>query len=130
VTLDGETYTFAKEAPAPAEGAEQTASQAPVWTLTAPERREVDQATMSGLLTSLSNLRAESFADRPLASGDEVVVTARFGDDAAPSQEALTFRRSGDTVHAIVPGEPGAAVVPATDFDAALVVIRQLIEGQ
>lgn len=128
VTMDDGAVTYSKAAPAPVEG--ETAPPTPVWTRTAAEAGDVDQATMSGALASLARLRAESFVDRPVTSGDEVVVTVRFGSDAAPSEETVTFRKSGDTVHAIVAGEPGAAVVPTTDFDAAVAVIRQLAEGQ
>lgn len=127
LTIDGRTYTFAKTTP---EATEENASPAPVWTRTAPEAGDVEQGVLTGLLTSLSNLRADGFADRAQASGEELVVTARFGDIAAPSEETVTFRRSADVVHAIVPGEPGAAVIPTSDFDAAVATIRQLTGSQ
>ena len=37
------------------------------------------------------------------------------------------FRKSGDVVHAIRDGEPGAAVVSTTDFDRALSLFKELI---
>ena len=40
-------------------------------------------AKMTDLLTTLSNLRADKFADKPLATGETVEVTARFGDDGS-----------------------------------------------
>jgi hypothetical protein len=51
---------------------------------------------------------------------------ARFGDATTPSEERVTFRKSGDVVHAIVPGEPGAAVVATSSFDAVLAAIKEL----
>jgi hypothetical protein len=130
VTVDGTTHTFAKQTPTPAEGEAADANPAPVWVRTAPSTGDVDQATMSGLLTSLSGLRAEAFAANALTTGEEVVVTVRFGSDDDPSEETVTFRKAGDVVHAVVEGEPGAAIVPTTAFDGAVAVIRQLTEGQ
>jgi hypothetical protein len=81
---------------------------------------------MTDLLSGLSNLRAESFTDRPLASGDELVVVARFGDPGAPTEERVTFRKSGSVVHATIAGESGAAVVSLSDFDAAVAKLKEL----
>jgi hypothetical protein len=126
LTLDGRPIAFAKRAPAAAEGADATTSAAPVWTQVAPEEKDVDQTQVTQLLTSVSNLRAESFVERPVASGQELIVVARFGDATTPSEERVTFRKSGDVVHAIVPGEPGAAVVATSSFDAVLAAIKEL----
>lgn len=126
LTLDGDTFTFTREA-APAG---DTTTTADTWKQTAPEARDVDQATMTDLLTTLSNLRAESFAARPASSGQELVVTARFGDAASPRAERVVLRKSGDTVHALVEGEPGAAIVPTADFDRVLSLLKDITGAQ
>jgi len=122
IALGQASHTFGKEKPA---GADQ-ASAPDVWKQMKPEARDVDQTKMTDLLTSLSNLRAMSFAERALTTGEELTVTARFGDAASPQTETMRFRKSGTTVHALVPGEPGAAVVSAEDFDKALALFKEL----
>jgi hypothetical protein len=122
VAAGGATVTFAKT-PAP-EGAEAPAND--TWKQTAPAEKDVDQTKLTDLLTTLSNLRAQSFAARAHAGGEEVVVTARFGEAASPTEERVVFRKSGDVVHAIREGEPGAAVVSTEDFDRALSLFKEL----
>jgi Domain of unknown function (DUF4340) len=122
IAWSGTTTTFEKQK---AEGADaSTPSEA--WKLTKPEAKDVDQTKMSDFLSNLSALRATSFTDKPLASGEEFDVTARYGDPASPNVEHVTILRSGDVVHAILPGEPGAMIVPNTDFDRALVGFKEL----
>ena len=96
------------------------------WKLTKPTTKDVDQPKVTDLLTTISNLRADSFADKPVTGGEELVVVARFGDPAKPQTERITFRRSGGTVHAFVAGEPGAAIVSTSDFDKAVALFKEL----
>jgi hypothetical protein len=126
VTRAGTTYTFGKEKPATPD--QSTATE--VWKQIKPAAKDVDQTTFTDLLTTTSNLRAEKFADKPFASGDEIVVVARFGDQAAPKEERVTLRKSGTTVHAIRAGDPGAAVVPTADFDKVLGLVKELTGGK
>ncbi len=128
VTAGGTSATFRKM-PAAAT-AEEAAPAADTWKQTAPSERDVDQTKLTDMLTTLSNLRAESFAERPHAGGEEVVITARFGDEASPTEERVVFRKSGDVVHAIRAGEPGAAVVSTADFDRALSLYKEITGGQ
>ncbi|HUF47806.1 MAG TPA: DUF4340 domain-containing protein [Vicinamibacterales bacterium] len=128
MTVDGTSATFAK-AP-PAAGAAAATTPAAAWKQTAPAEKDIDDATFTDLLTTLSNLRAESFAARALVEGQTVEVTARSGDAASPTVERVTFRKSGDIVHAIRDGEPGAAVVTTADFDRVLTLFRDLTSGQ
>jgi len=123
LTLGDTQAVFAKQdVPAAEEGGTPTSE----WKRTAPEAADVDQTQMTDLLSRLSNLRAESFVDRPMATGEDLVVSVRFGADESPSTEQVTFRKSGEVVHAIIPGEPGAAVIPTASYDAALGVFREL----
>jgi hypothetical protein len=96
------------------------------WKQTKPSAKDVDQGKITELLTTLSNLRADTFADKPVTGGEELVITASFGDTAKPTTEKITFRKSGTTVHAIVAGEPGAAVISTADFDKALALFKEI----
>lgn len=118
ITSGGKTYSFAKQ-----KGADVNAPD--VWSLTAPAAKTADATQMTDLLTTTSNLRAESFATSALSAGDTVTITVKFGEGAAAKSETVTLRKSGTVVHAIRAGEPGAAVVSTTDFDRVL----QLLKG-
>jgi hypothetical protein len=130
VTVGGQTLTFEKQtAPAPSPSPAATPAPPPpadVWKQTQPAARDIDQSKITDLLTTVSNLRAESFTDKPLAKGEELVFVARFGDAAAPQRDEIRFRKSGSVVHAFRPGETGAAVVSTADFDRALALAKEL----
>jgi hypothetical protein len=131
ITRGGETVSFAKQkaavSPNPAAGA---AVPAETWKQTKPAAKDIDQAKLNDLLTNISNLKAEKFVDKALTSGEDFVVTARFGDPGAPKEERVTFRKSGDVVQAIRQGEPGAAVVPTAEFDKVVSGLKELAGGK
>ena len=116
VVAGGQTYTFAKKK----EG------DVDKWAQTKPADKAVDGTKFDDFLTTISNLRAESFSEKPLTGGESVTVTARFGDANAPQTETITLRKVGTAVHATRSGEPGAAVVSTTDFDRAMGLFREL----
>jgi hypothetical protein len=122
VSLGRTALTFAKEKPASAD----QASAPEVWKQTKPDAKDVDQGKLTDLISTLSNLRADTFADKALATGEDLTVTARFGDAATPQTEKVTFRRSGKVVHAILAGEPGGAVIPTAEFDKALALFKEI----
>jgi hypothetical protein len=124
ITHGTTTASFEKSAP----GGDPPAPD--VWKQTKPEPRDVNQTAMTDLLNTLSSLRAENFVSRAAASGEDIVVAARSGDSAAPTSEQVTLRKSGGVVHAIRPGEPGAAVVPTAEFDKAVGQLKELTGGQ
>jgi hypothetical protein len=119
ITVDGTNYSFART-----KGEGDNAAD--VWSMSLPTAKTVDATKMSDMLTTASNLRAESFATSAFSSGDTVTMTARFGDANNPQTETVTFRKSGDVVHAIRDGEPGAAVVSTIDFDRVLTLLREI----
>jgi Domain of unknown function (DUF4340) len=125
ITRGTTTSAFSKSKPAGGD-----ASAAEVWRETTPETRDLNQTGMTDFLNTLSSLRADKFVDRPLASGDDVAITARFGDASKPTEERVTLRRSGDVVQAIRPNEPGAAVIPTADFDKAMSQLKDLAGGK
>jgi len=136
-TLDGQTYTFAKEK-APAKTPAPSASPSPtttpatpetpadVWKLKTPTAKDVDQTKVTDLLSGFSNLRADKFADKALPTGSELVVVAKFGDAASPKEEKVVFRKAGDVVHAVRQGDSGAAVVSTADFDKVVGQLKEL----
>lgn len=118
IASGGTTYTFSKAA---GEG-----DAADVWSLTAPTTKTTDASKMTDLLTTTSNLRAESFATSAFTTGDTVTVTVTFDDGGTEKTETVTFRKSGGTVHGMRAGEPGAAVVSTIDYDRVLSLLQEL----
>jgi len=125
VTLGGKPFTFTKQkAPASADPAAPAAPD--VWKQTAPDAKDLDQSKVTDFLTTMSNLRAESFATSALSSGEELVLTVRFGDEKTPSSEVVRFRKSGAVVHATLAGESSGLVVSTVEYDKALALIKAL----
>jgi len=122
-----ESFSFTKQAGKPQEN--QSAGP-DVWKQTKPVARDIDLTKMTDFLVDLANLKATDFTDRPLASGDEYVITVRFGDEKTPQEERVTFRKSGSTVHAIRQSEPGAALIPVADFDKAVAGLKSVTEAK
>jgi len=108
----------------PAAGADPAAQ--PTWARTKPDAGDVNQTALTDLLNALSSLRADRFADQVPSAGENVEVAVRFGSSESQSEERVTLRRSGGTVYAIRAGEPGAAVVPAGEFDVVLTHLKTL----
>ena len=102
------------------------ASPADVWKQTKPEAKDADQTKLTDLLTTLSNLKADKFVEKPLTSGDELSVTVSFGNQDSLQKETVKFRKSGNEVQAALAGEGGAAVVSTADFDKAIATIKDL----
>jgi hypothetical protein len=115
----GTTYAFTKKK---SEGDNAT----DVWSLTSPLTQTADVGKMTDLLTTISNLRAGSFVPAAFTTGDMMTITIKFGDGAAAKTETVTLRKSGDIVHAIRTGEPGAAVVPTIDFSRVLEILKSI----
>lgn len=99
---------------------------ADVWSLTTPTAKAADAAKMTDLLTTTSNLRAESFVAAATATGEPVTITVTFGDGDQAKTESVVFRKSGTVVHAIRAGEPGAAVVSTIDFDRIMTLLKEI----
>jgi hypothetical protein len=119
ITHGPEAFQFAKVIAAPP--ADASAAPTPdAWKQTKPAAKDIDLTRMTDFLVDVANLKAESFVSRAPATGDDYVVTVRFGEQNSPQEERATFRKSGAAVYAIQQGEPGAAVVPTADFDKAI----------
>ena len=128
VTYGGQTYVFDKpKAPEPAAGASPSPTPSPatdVWKQTKPAAKDVDQAKFNDFLTTLSNLRADKFADKALTSGEEMTLSVKFGDTGTTEQ--MQFRKSGGVVHAIRTGDSGAAIVSTADYDKAIATLKEI----
>jgi hypothetical protein len=125
VILGGQTFSFGKDKPA----AEQSTTTE-IWKQKAPAAKDVDQTKFTDLLSTLSNLRADSFVDKAFTTPDLLTIVAKSGDAAAPVEERVTFRKSGDVVQAIRSGEASAAVVPAVELEKALALAKELTGGK
>jgi Domain of unknown function (DUF4340) len=122
LTYGGQTVTYEKQKST----SQPQSTTTEVWKQTKPAAKDVDQTKVMDLLTTISNLRADKFDEKAAASGEELTVVARHGDAASPATERVVLRKSGSTVHAIRAGEPGAAVVPTSDFDKAVALLKEL----
>jgi uncharacterized protein DUF4340 len=122
LTYGGQTVTYEKQKST----SQPQSTTTEVWKQTKPAAKDVDQTKVTDLLTTISNLRADKFDEKPAASGEELTVVARHGDAASPATERAVLRKSGSTVYAIRAGEPGAAVVPTSDFDKAVALLKEL----
>jgi hypothetical protein len=122
VTTDGATASFAKSAST----AEAKEGGPDVWKQTAPTAKDVNATAMADFLNTVSSLRADSFVATVPSSGQDMLVVARFGTAAAPTEERVTLRKVGTTVYAISGKDPGAAVVPSADFDKATTQFKDI----
>jgi hypothetical protein len=89
----------------------------------------VDTAKVEDLLTRLSNLRASTFETRvdPALRTPTLEVTTRFGQAKDEHRmETVRMARSGSTVVASRPDEPGAFTIDATAFGDALTALDAL----
>jgi hypothetical protein len=126
VTHGAESFSFAKQkAPAPAPNS-TTLPPADTWKATKPAAKDVDQGKMTDFLINLANLKADSFTEHAAAGGDEWVFTVRYGEDASPKEERVTFRKSGTAVQGMRQGESGVAVVSTADFDKIVAGFKDL----
>ena len=122
LTYGGQTVTYEKQKST----SQPQSTTTEVWKQTKPAAKDVDQTKVTDLLTTISNLRADKFDEKPAASGEELTVVARHGDAASPATERVVLRKAGSTAYAIRAGEPGAAVVPTSDFDKAVALLKEL----
>jgi uncharacterized protein DUF4340 len=105
ITYKGQTLAFQKDKD--------------VWKQVAPANKAADSAKMDGLLTALTNTRANSFADSKTATGlesPELTVSVKYED--GQKQEKVSFARKGTDVFALREGDASAAKLDAGQLDA------------
>jgi len=97
------------------------------WRRVAPAAGDVDAAKMDAVLTKLSNLRAQSFADAKTPNGlasPVMVIKAVF--DELHRNEQASFGKVGTDVFAARPDEPGAMKLTASEFEDAMKAVDAL----
>ena len=119
ITSAGTTYSFTKK-----KGEGDNAAD--VWSMTTPTAKTADATKMTDLLTTTSNLRAESFVASAASTGETVAIAVRFGEGDSAKSESVTLRKSGTVVHATRAGEPGGAVVSTVDFDRIMTLLKEI----
>ncbi len=123
LTRGAQTVTLAKVAGSGENAAEK-------WTVAvtgdgAFATRDADAALADDLLTKVSTLRAQSFANAaPAGAAATLTVAARFDEQ---SREAISFARAGGTVVATRADEAGVATIETSPFDEALKALDAVI---
>ncbi len=101
--------------------------QADKWHRASPNPKDVDKDPMDSLLSKLSMMRAESFADSTANTGlNTPVMTVAVTFDEGKKHEQVTFGRSGENAYASRPDLPGAAKIDSTDFTETLKTLDEL----
>jgi hypothetical protein len=120
VTRDKMTVAFEK---VKGEGKDATDK----WRQLLPVPRDVDQAKVEDLITKLTNLRAQSFAEPKARTGLDapvLTVVARYDDNK--KEERVLFGKAGSDVYAAGKDEPGAAKIDANEFDGVIKALDAL----
>ena len=82
---------------------------------------------MESLVAKIENLRAASFVDSTAKTGLDkptATIIVKFDDDK--NEDRVAFARTGTDVYASITGQPGAAKVTTTEFDAALKALDEV----
>ena len=117
ITRGAETFAFEKAKGSGTDTAEK-------WRQTAPKAADVDTAKFDTLLSKLTALRAQSFADKAPGTAPVLAVAARF--DEGKKSEQVRFERTGEDVLAVRSDEAGAARVSTSEFEEALSALDAL----
>jgi hypothetical protein len=125
MTHGSTSVAFEKSPPSP-----EADAPAPAWSRTKPTAGAVNQTALTDLLNTLSAIRADRFVAQAPGNGEDVIVVARSGPSDATREERVVLRRSGQTVYAIRTGDPGAAEVPAAQFETVLSQLKTLTDAQ
>ena len=98
------------------------ANAADTWKQTAPNAKTVDSSNFEGALLEFSNLRAESFIDKPGpttgVTSPMATITVKF--DEGKKQEQVKFGGTGPDIFAFRADQPGAMKLEIGKFDATL----------
>ena len=117
LTRDGATVAFERQQGQGEDGAD-------LWTRSGAEG-EADTTKVEALLTTLTGLRAQEFADGA-AAGATPALTVRATFDEGSKTEEVEFLRDDGRVYARRGNEPGLAVVETASFEEALKSLGEL----
>ncbi len=90
------------------------------WRRVSPNPADVDKSKVESLLAGLADIRATSFTDSIAKTGlDKPAMTVLVKFEDGKKEERVSFGKNGADVHALIPGQPGAAKLEAEKFDEA-----------
>jgi hypothetical protein len=96
------------------------------WKRMAPNPADVDREKVESLLTSLADMRAESFADAKAKTGlDAPVLTVNVKFDEGKKEERVSFGKAGSDAYAATV-DPGAAKVDGSRLDEIIKTLDEL----
>ena len=124
VTRNGQTHVFAKM-----KGSDPKVPTTEKWRQSAPKARDVELSKMDAMLSSFSNLRAESWAEKTdglALERPDVTFLVKF--DEGKKQERLTFSKQGNDIYVSRADEPGAAKISSTDYGSAVRALDDLLK--
>jgi hypothetical protein len=94
------------------------------WRQTAPQARDVDQAKVSALLSTLTGAQATGFTAGVKTDKPELTVAIKF--DEGRKEERVTFWRSGTTAHAARASDSTPATIAASTLDAIVKALEDI----
>jgi hypothetical protein len=97
------------------------------WHRVSPNPGDPNDANMESLIAKIENLRAASFVDSAAKTGlDKPTATIIVKFDDGKKEERVSFAKTGADVYASATGQPGAAKVTTTEFDATLKALDEV----
>jgi hypothetical protein len=91
---------------------------ADTWKQISPAAKAVDTSNLEGALLDFSNMRAESFVDRPPSATSAATFVVKFDD--GKKEERVTIATSGSGVFATRADQPGALKIEAGKYEEAI----------
>jgi hypothetical protein len=92
-----------------------------------PNPGDPNDANTESLIAKIENLRAASFVDSAAKTGlDKPTATIIVKFDDGKKEERVSFAKTGADVYASATGQPGAAKVTTTEFDATLKALDEV----
>jgi Domain of unknown function (DUF4340) len=119
VVRDGQSFVFEK-----VKNKDTTPDK---WHRVSPNPGDPNDANMESLIAKIENLRAASFVDSTAKTGLDkptASIIVKFDDDK--QEDRVAFSKTGTDVYASITGQPGAAKVTTTEFDAALKALDEV----
>ena len=122
IVRNAQTSTFEKSKVKGKDGQEEDK-----WRQTSPTAREVDQAKVDTLLSTITGTRATSFVDSTAGTAldkPELSVVLKYDD--GKKEDRVTFGRAGGDAYAARAGVPGAARIEVATLDSIVKALEDL----
>jgi uncharacterized protein DUF4340 len=122
LTRNGQTTAFEKT-----KGKNKQGQDEETWKQVAPSAKEVDQAKVDNLLSSVTQARASSFVETaPKGVLDKPELTVSIVSSEGKHQEKVAFGRSGPDVYASRGTDPGVAKLDAATLDGIVKALEEI----